>query len=98
LDDVSQTTKDLMAVHCEDPESDVSKLKKLVTEEQVKDHLNPTSPKVASPSNIDRDHPKTPPSQSKQPTQSSSGAAIINLNTLCSSEGSLANIKTSQIS
>ena len=81
--------KDLTAKNCEGPESDVAILKELVTDDQVKDHLNPNSPKVASPSNDDRDLPKTPPPQSQKPTQSSSGATSIDLNQLCSPDGPL---------
>ena len=42
----------------ERPESEVSKLKELVTKKtQVEDHSNPPeTPRVASPSNMDRDH------------------------------------------
>jgi len=88
LDDVSKF-KELMVDH-EGPESNVSILKQSVTEDQVKVHLHPISPKVASPAILARDHPKTHPSQSQKPSQSSpSSATGIVLDQLCSLEGPL---------
>lgn len=45
LDDESQIPQKELTVVDEDPESEVSKLKELVTKDQVKDHLSPISPK-----------------------------------------------------
>src|ERR1044071_7479149 len=85
LDDDSQTNIELTAAS-EGPTPGVSKLKELVTPDQVKVHLIPDSPKVAS-SVQHEDHPKTHPSL-KMPTQFP-GSSSIDLNQLCSPDGPL---------
>src|ERR1044071_6481323 len=64
----------------------VSLSKELVTPDQVKVHLIPNSPKVAS-SVHPEDDPKTHPSL-KMPTQFP-GSSSIDLNQLCSPDGAL---------
>jgi len=86
LDDDSHSTKIELTAASEGPAPGVSKLKELVTPYQVKVHLIPDSPKVAS-SVQHEDYPKTHPSLN-MPTQFP-GSTSIDLNQLCSPDGPL---------